>query len=100
MHTLGLSLDRIAEMMCSGPADLAGMHKGRIAAGYDADLAVFAPGETFRVVPEKIEHRHKVTPYAGEELRGVVKTTYLRGRKVWDDGAHIGSPSGKWISKT
>lgn len=97
MHTLGLSLDRIAELMCSGPADLAGIHKGRIAAGYHADLAIFAPEETFRVRPEIIEHRHKVTPYAGESLRGAVKATYVRGRKVWDNGAHIGTPIGRWV---
>ena len=97
MHTLGLSLDRIAELMCSGPADLAGIHKGRIAAGYNADLAILAPDETFRVRPEIIEHRHKVTPYAGESLRGVVKATYVRGRKVWDNGAHIGTPIGQWV---
>lgn len=100
MNTLGLTLDRIAELMCCGPADLAGIRKGRIAAGYDADLAVFAPDETFRVRPEIIEHRHKVTPYAGEELRGVVKATYVRGRKVWDHGRILGAPAGKWIRKS
>ena len=26
-------------------------------------------------------HRHKATPYLGQKLRGVVETTYLRGRK-------------------
>lgn len=100
MNTLGLTADRIAELMCSGPADLAGIHKGRIAAGYDADLAIFAPDETFRVMPEIIQHRHKVTPYAGEELRGVVRTTYVRGSKVWEHGGHIGSPGGKWLRTT
>ena len=100
INTLGLPLDRIAELMCSGPANLAGIHKGRIAAGYDADLTVFAPDETFRVTPEIIEHRHKVTPYAGEQLRGVVKATYIRGHKVWQDGRHLGTPIGTWIRST
>jgi allantoinase len=99
MNTLGLSLDRIAEMMCRGPADLAGIHKGRIAAGYDADLTIFDRDAAFRVAPEIIEHRHKVTPYAGEELRGVVKATYLRGEKVWHDGQHVGRPRGHWIRR-
>jgi allantoinase len=97
MNTLGLPLDRIAEMMCSGPADLAGIQKGRIAAGYDADLAVFDPDATFTVAPEIIEHRHKVTPYAGAELRGVVKATYLRGMKIWEHGSGVGKASGKWV---
>jgi allantoinase len=97
MNTLGLSPDRIAELMCSGPADLAGIHKGRIAPDYDADLTIFDPDATFRVRPEIIQHRHKVTPYAGEELRGVVQATFLRGRKVWQDGAHVGVPIGMWV---
>lgn len=99
MLTLGLSLDRIAEMMCSGSAGLAGIYKGRIAPGYDADLAILDTEETFRVTPEIIEHRHKVTPYAGQELRGVVKTTYLRGRKIWEHGRHLGNPTGQWVRR-
>ena len=32
-------------------------------------------------------------------LSGVVKTTYLRGQKVWDDGRAIGDPVGEWIRR-
>ena len=49
--------------------------KGAIAVGNDADLVVWSPEETFTVTPEIIRHRHKVTPYLGAELRGVVKAT-------------------------
>ena len=31
-----------------------------------------------------LQQRHKLTPYAGHRLRGVVRTTYLRGERVWD----------------
>jgi allantoinase len=94
-----LDLDEIANLMCSGPASIAGIdeRKGKIAPGYDADLVVWAPEERFRITPEIVQHRHKITPYAGEELSGVVKATVLRGRKVWEDGAIIGKPQGVWI---
>ncbi len=95
-----LDLSGIARMMCEGPAMIAGISKGQIAPGYDADLVVWSPEEQFRVTPEIVQHRHKVTPYAGEALRGVVQTTYLRGRKVWQDGRAIGSPSGQWIRRS
>jgi allantoinase len=87
--------------MCVGPATIAGIagRKGKIAAGFDADIIVWSPEKRFRITPEMIHHRHKVTPYEGEELSGVVKSTYVRGRKVWEDGRAIGSPSGQWIRK-
>jgi len=94
-----VDLESIARLMCSGPASIAGIAKGKIESGYDADFVVWSPEESFRVTPEIVQHRHKVTPYAGEELRGVVKATYLRGRKVWEDGRAIGKPSGQWIRK-
>jgi len=94
-----VDLQSIVRLMCAGPASIAGIAKGKIEPGIDADLVIWAPEERFRVTPEIVHHRHKVTPYAGEELRGVVKATYLRGRKVWEDGRTIGTPSGQWIRK-
>jgi allantoinase len=96
-----LDFESIADLMCVGPATIAGIEsrKGKIATGYDADLVVWSPEERFRITPEMIHHRHKVTPYEGEELSGVVKSTYVRGRKVWEDGRAIGKPSGQWIRK-
>jgi len=52
----------------------------------------------FLVVRERARDR-VARRFASERLRGVVKTTYLRGRKVWQDGSTIGSPNGKWIRK-
>ncbi|PYQ61944.1 MAG: allantoinase AllB [Acidobacteria bacterium] len=94
-----LELESIARLMCQGPAAIAGLEKGAIKPGYDADLVIWSPEESFRVTPDVVQHRHKITPYSGEELRGVVKETHLRGRKVWQDGRAIGSPSGQWIRK-
>lgn len=97
----GIALEHISRLMSEGPARLAGLdhRKGKIAAGFDADLAVIAPDETFRVEAPIIEHRHKVTPYAGRELFGVTKATYVRGVKVWEDGAHVGAPVGTWLKR-
>jgi allantoinase len=82
----GYSLWHIAEWMCRGPARLAHLekHKGSIAIGLDADLIVWNPDATFRVELPRLHHRHKLTPYAGRELAGVVEATFLHGRKVYE----------------
>jgi len=93
----GFSLMDIARWMSEGPARLAGCHsrKGRIAAGYDADLVVFYPEANFKVTTERLHYRHPVSPYVGESLRGVVKATYLRGQPVFVDGTFPGEPRGR-----
>lgn len=83
------------------PAALVGLsqRKGSIDVGRDADLVVFEPDAKFVVDPAKLFHRHKATPYEGRELQGVVETTYLRGRKVYDRGEFAGSPSGQTLRR-
>jgi allantoinase len=83
----GCQLADLARWMAAGPAQLAGLAgKGRIAVGCDADLVAFAPDASFVVEPGKLEHRHKLTPYAGHRLRGVVRRTWLRGREIFASG--------------
>jgi allantoinase len=93
----GLSLLDIVRWMAEGPARLAGCQtrKGRIAAGYDADLVVFDPQSEFVVNEKGLHYRHPVSPYLGEKLRGVVKATYLRGSLVFADGEFPGAPTGR-----
>jgi len=69
--------------------------KGRIAAGYDADLVVFDPEANFTVAADRLHHRHPVSPYLGERLRGVVRKTYLRGTVVFDEGEFRGEATGR-----
>jgi allantoinase len=97
----GYALNDIARWMCSGPARLAGLanKKGAIAAGGDADLVIFNPDAKFRVDPTKLLHRHKLTPYAGRELTGVVEATFLRGQKIFDRGAVSEAPAGQVLRR-
>jgi allantoinase len=83
----GHSLADVVRWMSAGPARLAGLAgKGAIAAGRDADLVVFDDAAWATVTPQSIHHRHRVTPYAGETLRGAVAATYLRGQRVAEHG--------------
>jgi allantoinase len=84
----GFTISQIAEWLCRAPAKLVGLdrRKGAIAVGYDADIVIWNPEAEFRVAPEMIHHRHKLTPYAGEVLLGQVEKTFLRGQMVYDCG--------------
>jgi len=93
----GFTLLDLAHWMAAGPARLAGCdtRKGRIAAGYDADLVIFEPGREFVVTEDRLHYRHAVSPYLGETLRGVVKATYLRGNPVFSEGTFPGEATGR-----
>jgi allantoinase len=79
-HARGFDLPDLVRWCSTGPAHLAGLErKGAITIGNDADFTVWSPEEMFTVTPEIIRHRHKVTPYLGAELRGVVKGTWVGG---------------------
>jgi allantoinase len=97
----GFVLNDIARWMAEKPADLAGSNsrKGRLAPGYDADMVVFDPEASFTVTKDRLHHRHAVSPYLGETLFGVVKRTYLRGRKIYSDGGFSGEPEGREFSQ-
>jgi allantoinase len=92
----GYAVTHVAKWLCEGPARLAGLdrRKGSIAVGCDADFAIWNPDEKFRVDPVQLHHRHKITPYAGRELKGMVATTFLRGRKIFERGEFSASPIG------
>lgn len=93
----GFALLEVTRWMAEQPARLAGCdaRKGQIAAGRDADFVVFDPEAEFTVTPERLHHRHPVSPYLGERLQGMVKRTYLRGQLVFQDGEFPGEPGGR-----
>jgi allantoinase len=92
----GGGLDHLVRWMSEAPARLAGLEhrKGAIAPGRDADLVIFRPDDDYAVDPARLFHRHKVTPYAGARLTGVIERTWLRGEVVYENGAIVGAPRG------
>lgn len=79
----GIDLATVMEWMTARPAERIGLrHKGRIALGNDADLAVFAPDEEFVVDAAELQHKNPVSAYHGKTLTGVVRHTLVRGAVV------------------
>jgi allantoinase len=95
----GFSLQDLCRWLCSAPARLVGLgkRKGAIAVGFDADLVVWNPLAQFKVETAVVHHRHKLTPYEGVTMDGVVEKTFLRGRKIYDGGNFVDPPSGVFL---
>jgi allantoinase len=96
----GYSLPDLTRWLCDAPAKLVGLdgRKGRLAVGCDGDVVIWNPEKQFQVAGEALHHRHKLTSYEGRVLNGVVEKTFLRGRKIYDDGEFIGEPSGVFLT--
>ncbi|MCX5386456.1 allantoinase AllB [Streptomyces sp. NBC_00083] len=95
----GHTLEDVVRWMSTATADLVGLtQKGAIEAGRDADFAVLDPDATFTVDPAELQHRNRVTAYAGKTLHGVVKSTWLRGERIQHDGV-IAEPTGRLLER-
>jgi allantoinase len=80
---------------CCRPARRFGLlRKGNIAQGFDADLVLVDPQQSFVVRAAESESRQGYTPFEGMELTGKVMTTILRGNTVYDGGSILGIASG------
>ncbi|SHJ60382.1 allantoinase [Hymenobacter daecheongensis DSM 21074] len=97
----GATLNDLARWLSENPAKLAGQshRKGRIAKGYDADLLVLDPENSFRVTESLLHHKHKVSPYLGLELRGVVEQTFLGGQLVYQRPEFVQLNQGQLLTR-
>jgi len=99
MRARELPLERLAEWCAAAPARLVGLahRKGAIAPGLDADLVVWAPGEERVVRADDLLHRHKLTPYLGARLAGVVHSTWLRGERIYSREGGVAGRMGRLL---
>lgn len=96
----GVSLAQVVQWSSTAPAALAGLagRKGALQVAADADFVVWDDTASFTVEPERLRHRHQVTPYAGRQLFGVVDRTFVRGKQVYDRAEGVSStPHGQFL---
>jgi allantoinase len=93
----GFALADVSRWMSAAPAKLAGLalEVGSIEAGKHANLVAFDTDASFNVTPDALHYRHCVSPYMDETLRGVVRSTWLRGTKVFDGDVFPVTPQGR-----
>jgi len=94
----GLPPHRIAELISWNPAQRYGLlSKGTIEEGYDADLVLVDPNETFTVRAADSESTQEYSPLEGHELTGRAKHVFLRGTQIVENGNVIGEASGQYL---
>jgi allantoinase len=96
----GLALPRVAELTSAEPARRFGLGtKGDLAPGFDAVIALVDPDRSFVVDPAASESAQEYSPFRGLEIGATVTATFLRGRLVFEDGAVVGEPSGRYLHR-
>ena len=94
----GMSYNHMAELTSWNPAKRYGLtSKGDIAVGFDADIALLNPNESFVVHAEESESQQGYTPFEGMELTGRVKSTFLRGQLIYHKDKVIGEAEGQYL---
>jgi dihydroorotase len=91
-----LSLTRLVDLMCAGPARVYGViGKGRLAAGYDADFTLVDMGRKRRIENDWIVSPCGWTPFAGMAVTGWPVVTIVRGQAVMREDTVLGAPRGR-----
>jgi allantoinase len=72
--------------------------KGRIAPGYDADLAMVDVERCFELTEDMLLDRHKLSPYVGRTFHGIVRQTLVRGNTIFQNGKAVGDFRGRLIT--
>lgn len=101
-HKRGLSLQRIAEILCENPARLFNMYpqKGTFLVGSDADLTVVDLDMKRTVKASELGSFSDYSLYAGWELKGWPVLTMVRGEVIMRNGELTGSPGfGRFIRR-
>jgi len=94
-----LSLQRLVDLTSAGPQRVFNLsRKGRIAAGYDADLTIVDLAAERTIEDGQQASKVGWTPFHGMRVTGWPVATVVRGRTVMRDGQLIGAAAGQPIA--
>lgn len=75
---------KVVDLMTRKPAELMSLSAGTLSAGAAADICLFDPDEKWTYDARAGFSKSSNSPWDGEELRGRVKTTLVKGKVVYD----------------
>jgi dihydroorotase len=80
------TIHKLVEKMCHAPAEMFSIHKrGYLREGYFADLVLVDQNE-FEVKPSNILYKCGWSPFEGHTFKNSVNSTFVNGRKVYENG--------------
>jgi allantoinase len=96
-----MPLEKFIPLITTKPANFLQIadRKGKIKIGHDADFVIWQPEESIVVKQEDILFRHKISPYIGEQLFGLINQTIVNGITVYKDKNIIHKNAGQWVLK-
>lgn len=77
-----IPLEKIASVFSEKAAEIYELNRGKIQAGWLADLVVFDYGKEFTVKAEDQKSKCGWSPYEGQTLKGVIEAVYINGKQV------------------
>lgn len=77
-----IPLEKIASVFSEKAAEIYELNRGKIQAGWQADLVVFDYGKEFTVKAEDQKSKCGWSPYEGQILKGVIEAVYINGKQV------------------
>lgn len=93
-----LSIEEFIPLVTSKPAQLIKANKkGTIKVGYDADIVIWNHTQQHLVTEDPVLFKHKISPYIGEILTGVVIETIVNGQIVYQNNKIIHKNIGLWL---
>jgi allantoinase len=96
----GMSYNHMARVTAWNPAQRFGLNrKGDLAVGFDADIALVDPARSWVIAAKDSPSTQGYTPFEGLEMSARVDATFLRGMKVFENGAVIGKPRGEYLHR-
>lgn len=96
-----IGLPDLVRMCSTNPAERFGIgrRKGRIAAGYDADLLIVDPRRSSIIANADQVSRAGYTPFDGWTVKARLTNVFLRGREIVRDGRLVGPTQGKIVTR-
>lgn len=75
----------LTKVLAYGPAQAFNLYpqKGTLAPGADADIVIIDPEHSWKITPESLFYKNKISAFVGLSGKGLVEKTIIRGKTVF-----------------